>query len=121
MIGKGPLPGVRMPGATVRGERTIRVTPEGKVEGELRLGPVAPVPPAPPVPPAKPRAPAAAAQAAEKAARALADRMAAPQNDNAKLDAILKKLDKLDAVDRLEKEFNDLRREVDALRKSDKK
>jgi len=92
----------KLKGPTViaNADRTIRLTPEGKIEGEFRLPPmpprpaVAPVPPVPPTPPAKPAAPARAYAITSKSDKEITD---------AKLDAIMKTLEKL------EKEIEHLR------------
>jgi hypothetical protein len=112
MFGKGIPLHLRVPAGTVKGDRNIRVTPEGKVEGELRLGPMIAVPPVAPTPPAAPRAPV------EKSNRGFSYRTErGALNDEPKLDTILKKLDSLD---RLERDLRDLRKDVDALRKSER-
>ncbi len=76
--------------------RAIRVSPEGKVEGVLNIkpvppaAPVAPAAPAPPVPPAPP-------VKAAPATRAFTARMERSDDGTAaKLDAIMKKLEKLE-------------------------
>jgi hypothetical protein len=81
-------------------DRMIRVNPQGKVEGELRIGPMPPMPPKPaaaPVPPAPPAKPAIA----NRNITARVERNNDATDD--KLDAIIKKLDKL------EKEIDELR------------
>jgi hypothetical protein len=106
--------------------RVLRVTPEGKVEGELKITP--PVPPVPPASPARVRVVAPAAPAAPKAPAAPpvppAVRVFSSRTDKAdsdadsKLDAILKKLNQIEdgSLDRLDKEVKQLRKEIDELR-----
>jgi hypothetical protein len=106
------------PAIAANAQHIIRVTPEGKVEGELRIPPMPPKPPVPaiaPVAPAAPRAPTAqeafkgwiegkAPPAKSATSRSITARV--ERNDDgtdAKLDAIIKKLDKL------EKEIDKLR------------
>jgi membrane-associated protease RseP (regulator of RpoE activity) len=102
----------RMLGKASPMNRVLRVTPDGKVEGELRLGPMIAAPPVPPMAPVPPRAPV------EKSARAFSYRTErGALDENSKLDAILKKLD---SVDRLEKELHELRKDMEDLRKSSK-
>lgn len=92
------------------GARTLRVSPEGKIEGELRISPYPPRPavaPVPPVPPNPPKAPAGAAVPASPA-KATATRVYAARTErdddiSDKLGAIMKKLDQL------QKEIDELR------------
>jgi len=49
---------VGIPGKATMGSRVVRVTPEGKVEGELNITPAPPRPPVPPKPAIAPVAPA---------------------------------------------------------------
>ena len=88
------------------GPRAIRVSPDGKFEGELKFSPLPPKPPVPPRVPAAPQAapcpPAPPVKAAT--ARAITARVERSDDDSsAKLDAIMKKLDKLQS------EIDDLR------------
>jgi hypothetical protein len=96
-VGRGmPFPWA---GGQFNHERRLRVTPEGKVEGELRvrpLPPLPPVPPAMPAPPARPRKPAGG-EFGEPVAPAPADAH--------RLDAIYN-------------ELRELRKEVEELRKA---
>jgi hypothetical protein len=109
--------------------RVLRVTREGKVEGELRIAPVPPVPPVAPKPPAPPAAPALPAIPAApyrsgvlpspQAARTFYYRAErAEDSDESKLDTIIKKLDQLEsgALGKLDKEVKQLRKELDELR-----
>jgi hypothetical protein len=76
--------------------RAIRVSPEGKVEGVLTIkpappaAPAAPAAPAPPVPSSAPVKPAATARAITARVQRSDD------GTSAKLDAIMKKLEKLE-------------------------
>lgn len=108
MIGKG-LPVRIRAAAPAKGERTVRVSPDGKVEGEIHLGPVIAVAPVPPVPPTAPVAPAPATRVSpEKATRAFSYRTErGALDEEGTLSAILK-------------ELRDLRKEVDDLRKTNK-
>lgn len=82
------------------GIHTVRVLPGGKVDGVLNISPVAPaapVAPAPPAPPAAPGAPASPAKPAI-AARTITARVERTEDGtSAKLDAIMKKLEKLES------------------------
>jgi PDZ domain len=86
--------------------RAVRVSPEGKVEGDVQI---APMPPKPPVPPKPPTAPAPPAPPAKVAVGARSGGSFSIRTDrgadgsDAKLDAILK-------------EVKQLRQEVDELR-----
>ena len=95
--------------------RAIQVTPEGKVQGEIRITPVPPVPPAPaaaPRPPVAPRPPAS-----PRAFSFRSEQIA--EGDDSKLDAILKKLEKIESgtLDKLDKDMKQMRKELDELRK----
>jgi hypothetical protein len=104
-LGKGGPLTMRMPAAAVirGGDRALRVTPEGKVEGELH---VRPFPPGAPVPPAAPRPPMPPRAAGEPQARVFSYRSGSSEDDP-KLEAILK-------------ELRDLRKELDEVRKAQK-
>ncbi|HMC12065.1 MAG TPA: PDZ domain-containing protein [Pirellulaceae bacterium] len=98
----------QMPGpakVAVSGSRAIRVTPEGKVEGELKITPMPPKPPVPPAASTRARPPAAPmAPAAPLAARIYSYRTERGEDGaDSKLDDILK-------------EVKQLRKEVDELR-----
>jgi hypothetical protein len=88
----------KMKGPTViaSGDRKIWLTPEGKIEGEFKIPPMPPMPPRPaaapvaPVPPVPPAKPAAAARA--YAITGKSDK----EMTDAKLDAIMKTLEKLE-------------------------
>jgi membrane-associated protease RseP (regulator of RpoE activity) len=118
------LSGMPGSGRAATAVRAVRVNPEGKVEGELKI---APIPPAPPALPAVPRYPARvaptpaapAAPAAPQATRAFSFRAERGDDEgDSKLDAILKKLDKLESgtLEKLDKEVKRLREELDELR-----
>jgi len=97
-----PVPGVlsAIPGSAGRvgGSRVLRVTPEGKVEGEMWIAPMPPVPPKPPV------APGASAAPAAPQARSFAYRAERGESSSdAKLDALIN-------------EVKQLRKEIDELR-----
>jgi len=84
------------PTAIANADRKVWLTPEGKIEGEFKLPPIPPMPPKPvlapvaPVPPTPPVPPA-------KAARVLSARVERDGDAMGdKLDAIMKKLDKLE-------------------------
>ncbi len=98
--------------------RAMRVTPEGKVQGEMRI---TPVPPMPPKPAASPRASAAPVPPTPpQAARAFSFRTErADDGDDSKLDAILKKLEKIEGgtLDKLDKDVKQMRKDIDELRK----
>jgi hypothetical protein len=89
--------------------RAIRVGPDGKVVGELRMAPVPPMPPRPPKAAAAPATPALPRPRAERPEGA-----AEP-----KLDIIIKKLNQLEdgTLQKLDKEIQQLRKDVDELRK----
>jgi hypothetical protein len=101
--------------------RTIHVTPEGKVQGEMRITPYPPVPPVPPVPVVAPRAPMAPVPpAAPRAVRSFSyPSERSDDGGDSKLDAILKKLEKIESgtLEKLEKDVQQMRREMDELRK----
>ena len=101
--------------------RTLHVTPEGKVQGEIRIAPHPPVPPVPPVPAAAPRGPTVPAPpVAAQAARALSLRTErSDDGGDSKLDAILKKLENIESgtLEKLEKDVQQMRKEIDELRK----
>ncbi|HEY2411669.1 MAG TPA: PDZ domain-containing protein [Pirellulaceae bacterium] len=94
-----------MKGPTVvaNADRKIWLTPDGKIAGEFKIPPMPPMPPRPaaapvaPVPPVPPAAPAKPVVAARTFA------FHGDSDTNTKLDAIMKKLDKL------EKEIDELR------------
>jgi hypothetical protein len=82
--------------------RTVRVSPDGKVEGVLNFTPVAPVapaaPPAAPKPPAAPYAvPTVPAPPVIGSRTVVARVEGGTETTNAKLDAIMKKLEKLES------------------------
>jgi hypothetical protein len=93
----------QMLGKATTAWRTVRVSPEGKVEGDVQIAPMPPKPPAPPKPPtdSAPPAPPARAAAGARSGGSFAIRSA--DGSDAKLDAILK-------------EVKQLRQEVDELR-----
>jgi hypothetical protein len=96
-VGRGlPFP---WPGGQFNHERRLRVTPDGKVEGELH---VRPNPPLPPVPPAMPRPPA---RPRRPGGGDFGDEYAPAPADAHRLDAI-------------HKELRELRKEVEELRKA---
>jgi hypothetical protein len=101
--GQGQMPGPAKVAAS--GSRAIRVTPEGKVEGELKITPMPPKPPVPPAASTRSRPPAAPpAPAAPLAARIYSYRTERGEDGaDSKLDDILK-------------EVKQLRKEVDELR-----
>ena len=103
-IGKGMALHFRAPAVTLKGDRTIRVTPEGKVEGEIHVRPFPPMAPAPPIAPAPPMPPRRTGEQG-RVFSYRTDRGAL--QDDPKLEAILK-------------EIRELRKEVDELRKSGK-
>jgi hypothetical protein len=103
--------------------RKVRVSPDGKVQGEVRIAPTPPIGPTIPAPPVRPAPPYGAIPvapvkppAAPQAARTYAFRSGG--ESDAKLDAILKKLDKLESgtLSKLDKEVKQLRQEFDELR-----
>lgn len=84
--------------------RAIRVTPGGKIEGVLNFTPAAPAAPVAPLPPAAPKPPAAVgtptvpAPPTKATARTIVARVdGGTDGTNAKLDAIMKKLEKLES------------------------
>jgi hypothetical protein len=111
------------PGFAAAAQRILRVTPEGKVEGELRLAPN------PPNPPAAPRAPRLAAPSAPPSPpvppasgavpqRAYSFRLESSDRREGKLDPVALE-DKLTAI---MKKLDELRKDVDELRgKSDRR
>jgi PDZ domain-containing protein len=116
-----------MPGLSATADRIVRVTPEGKVEGELKIAPMPPRPPAVPVPPVRVRPPAPpaapAAPGAPETTRTFSYRLERGDGGaDSKLDAILKKLDTIEsgALDKLDKEVKQLRKEIDELRSKSK-
>jgi len=83
--------------------RAVRVSPEGKVEGDVQIAPMPPKPPAPPKPPTAPAPPAPPAKVAVGARSGGSFTLRSAEGSDAKLDAILK-------------ELKQLRQEVDELR-----
>jgi len=117
-------------GEAVVDTRVLRVNPDGKVEGELKIAPVPPKPPAVPAPPVRVRPPspavppkAPAAPAAPDGARTFSYRLERSDSGaDSKLDAIIKKLDQMETgtLDKLDKEVKQLRKEIDDLRTKSK-
>ena len=112
------VPQPRMPGVQGAYSRAVRVRPDGKVEGQIAVAPV-PVPPpatsgAPYYNPATTPAPAQAKIHTYRAA------VAGGAGIEAKLDAILRKLDSRNdgALEKLQDEVKQLRKELEELRGS---
>ena len=101
--------------------KTLHVTPEGKVHGEMRIAPYAPTPPVPPAAAAAPRAPTSPVPpAAPPVVRGFSYRSErSEEGGESKLDAILKKLEKIESgtLDKLDKDMKQMRKELDELRK----
>jgi membrane-associated protease RseP (regulator of RpoE activity) len=122
-LGKPMALSIRLPTAIHGLNRAIRVTPEGQVEGELRISPlptapVAPAAPAPPVPPAT-RARVAPPATGSQNARIFSYRTEkSGDSDESKLDAVLKKLDQIEdgSIAKLKEEVKQLRKELDEVR-----
>src|SRR5262245_3763503 len=93
----------QMLGKATTAWRTVRVSPEGKVEGDVQITPMPPKPPAPPKLPTAPAPPAPPAKAAASARSGGSFSLRSADGSDAKLDAILK-------------EVKQLRQEVDELR-----
>jgi len=109
------MAGIPVPGKMNVSNRVVRVTPEGKVEGEMRI---APQPPAPPKPPTAPQAATPPKPPTAQANRTFAIRSPRAEGDaDSKLDAIIKKLDeRSESIEKLDKKVEDLRKELDQLR-----
>jgi hypothetical protein len=92
----------------------IRVNPQGKVEGEIRIPPMGPRPPVPPRPPvAATRSRPAEVPGVFSERRIIDDRRAPDDRQDDKLDLILKKLN---SIERLESDVKELRKELDEVR-----
>jgi hypothetical protein len=108
-VGKGMALHFRPPvaGQFNQQERRLRLTPEGKVEGEIHVRPAPPVPPVSPLPPASPVPPARPRRPGDAPAAAYEYRIAPGPVEAHRLDAI-------------HRELRELRKEVEELRKAGK-
>jgi PDZ domain-containing protein len=127
---------LRGPGMAATTSRTLRFSPEGKIEGEVEIAPTPPKAPAsprapmPPKPPTGPRPPVGPKEIsppqppttpANRAMTVRTHRVADGDADS-KLDAIIKKLDeRSETVEKLDKKVEELRKEIDQLRGKDKR
>jgi PDZ domain len=117
-----------MPGLAAAAKRTVRVSPEGKVEGELRI---APLPPSPPVAPRAPVAPVAPAPPAIPSVPYRSGVLPSPQPvspvpalppgrnySSRELEAIMRKLEQIESgtLDKIDREVRRLRQEIDELK-----
>jgi hypothetical protein len=121
----GELPGDLRPyveqmlGKAAAAYKAVRVTPGGKVEGDVQIAPLPPRPPVPPKLATGPQAPTPPKPPTAQANRAMTVRTHHSEGDaDAKLDAIIKKLDdRSETIEKLDKKVEELRKEIDQLRK----
>jgi membrane-associated protease RseP (regulator of RpoE activity) len=109
----------QMLGKTVAAYKAVRVTPGGRVEGDVLIAPMPPKPATAPKPPAGLQAASPVKPATTQANRTMTVRTHHKAEDaDLKLDTIIKKLDeRSESIEKLDKKVEELRKEIDQLRK----